>query len=173
MPLNAGNIRIQGRHVVGGVVITATFIAAQWAFTGQQEGRRYRAYYDQGHVLTVCDGHTGKDIIPNHTYTDAECDALFQQDLMTKAIIPLEHMLKPSVSLPVKVLRAILDWIYNVGAANAAASTLIRLLNADYTGHAICDQFPRWVYVKNVFSKGLYNRRVTERQMCLDGYAGK
>ncbi|WP_145531836.1 glycoside hydrolase family protein, partial [Yersinia kristensenii] len=39
------------------------------------EGRKYVAYYDVVGVLTVCDGHTGKDIIPNKKYSDAECDA--------------------------------------------------------------------------------------------------
>ncbi|EJX4272210.1 glycoside hydrolase family protein, partial [Salmonella enterica] len=45
------------------------------------EGRRYVHYRDVVGVITVCDGHTGKDIIPGKRYTDAECDALLNQDL--------------------------------------------------------------------------------------------
>ncbi|EJI6591482.1 lysozyme, partial [Salmonella enterica] len=40
------------------------------------EGRRYEPYRDVVGVITVCDGHTGKDIVPGKHYTDAECDAL-------------------------------------------------------------------------------------------------
>ncbi|EAQ6132113.1 lysozyme, partial [Salmonella enterica] len=45
------------------------------------EGRRYEPYRDVAGVLTVCDGHTGKDIVSGKHYTDAECDALLNQDL--------------------------------------------------------------------------------------------
>lgn len=34
------------------------------------EGRKYNPYYDVVDVLTVCDGHTGSDIILKMTYTD-------------------------------------------------------------------------------------------------------
>nr|HAL7249337.1 glycoside hydrolase family protein [Escherichia coli] len=34
-------------------------------------------------VWTVCHGHTGKDIIPGKTYTEAECKALLNKDLAT------------------------------------------------------------------------------------------
>ncbi|HAK1939297.1 TPA: lysozyme, partial [Salmonella enterica] len=45
------------------------------------EGRRYVAYRDVAGVITVCDGYTGKDIVPGRRYTDAECDALLNKDL--------------------------------------------------------------------------------------------
>ncbi|MBO1564165.1 glycoside hydrolase family protein, partial [Yersinia pseudotuberculosis] len=45
------------------------------------EGREYIPYRDVAGVMTICDGHTGKDIIPGKKYSDAECDALLQKDL--------------------------------------------------------------------------------------------
>ena len=45
------------------------------------EGRRYVAYRDVVGVLTVCDGHTGADIISSKRYSDAECNALLKADL--------------------------------------------------------------------------------------------
>ncbi len=45
------------------------------------EGRRYVPYRDVAGVLTVCDGHTGADIVRNKTYTDGECDSLLRADL--------------------------------------------------------------------------------------------
>ncbi|AJJ12169.1 lysozyme domain protein [Yersinia rohdei] len=44
------------------------------------EGREYVPYYDVVGVLTVCDGHTGKDIILGKCYSDTECDALLHSD---------------------------------------------------------------------------------------------
>ncbi|KAB0176996.1 lysozyme, partial [Escherichia coli] len=38
-----------------------------------------------GAVQTVCHGHTGKDIMPGKTYTEAECKALLNKDLATVA----------------------------------------------------------------------------------------
>ena len=47
------------------------------------EGRRYVAYRDVVGVLTVCDGHTGADIISSKRYSDAECNALLKADLQS------------------------------------------------------------------------------------------
>lgn len=46
------------------------------------EGVRYEPYEDVGGVLTVCYGHTGKDIVPNKTYTKEECNELLELDFM-------------------------------------------------------------------------------------------
>lgn len=51
------------------------------------EGRRYVAYRDVVGVLTVCDGHTGADIILGKRYSEAECDALLKSDLQKVARI--------------------------------------------------------------------------------------
>ncbi|HBV3540006.1 glycoside hydrolase family protein [Enterobacter hormaechei] len=62
----------------GGAMLIAT------AFLGDHdsvEGRKYEAYKDVTGVWTVCDGHTGRDIVRNKTYTDRECDALLWKDL--------------------------------------------------------------------------------------------
>lgn len=55
------------------------------------------AYYDVVNVLTVCDGHTGKDIIPSKKYSDAECDALLQQDLA-----PVQRIVDAAVRIPLR-----------------------------------------------------------------------
>jgi len=47
---------------------------------------RDRAYVEElvveeGAILTVCEGITGKDVVPGKTYTPAECDALRDKHL--------------------------------------------------------------------------------------------
>ncbi|EGI5342385.1 lysozyme, partial [Salmonella enterica subsp. enterica serovar Sandiego] len=60
------------------------------------EGRRYEPYRDVVGVITVCDGHTGKDIVPGKHYTDAECDALLNQDLAQVAS-RIDPLIKASI----------------------------------------------------------------------------
>lgn len=62
----------------GGAVAVATVMVS-----GKDglEGREYLPYRDVVGVLTVCDGHTGSDIIPGKRYTDKECDALTRADM--------------------------------------------------------------------------------------------
>lgn len=62
------------------------------------EGRRYEPYRDVVGVITVCDGHTGKDIVPGKHYTDAECDALLNQDLAQVAA-RIDPLIKASMPM--------------------------------------------------------------------------
>ena len=94
------------------------------------EGREYVAYRDVVGVLTVCDGHTGSDIIPGKRYTDKECDALARADLTRIA-----RQVDPHIRVPVSETQraAIYSFAYNVGATATINSTLLRKLNArDY-----------------------------------------
>lgn len=61
----------------GAIAIATTMLSGKDGL----EGRKYEAYRDVVGVLTVCDGHTGSDIIINKRYTDKECDALTRKDL--------------------------------------------------------------------------------------------
>lgn len=156
----------------------AALLAAAVAYTGLWEGRRYYPYYDVGHVLTVCDGHTGSDIRKGHRYTDAECDALTRKDIIAheKRMLACAPQL---MNVPDKSYVAINDWAYNVGTGAACKSTLIHKLKADDLKGA-CRELSRWVYVNGRVIRGLEVRRVTgdagrisEQQMCLDGAEGK
>ncbi|EAA0680660.1 hypothetical protein DKP45_16275 [Salmonella enterica subsp. diarizonae] len=68
------------RLIAGGAGAIAIAAALLGGHDGL-EGRRYEPYRDVVGVLSVCDGHTGKDIVPGKYYTDAECDALLNKDL--------------------------------------------------------------------------------------------
>lgn len=126
------------------------------------EGREYVAYRDVVGVLTVCDGHTGSDIIPGKRYTDKECDALTRTDLTRIA-----RQVDPHIRVPVSETQraAIYSFAYNVGATATINSTLLRKLNArDYGG--ACAELKRWVYAGGQKWKGLMNRRDVEYEVC-------
>ncbi|WP_149806563.1 glycoside hydrolase family protein, partial [Salmonella enterica] len=49
------------------------------------EGVRYKPYKDVVGGLTVCYGHTRKNIMPGKTYTETECKTLLNKNLATVA----------------------------------------------------------------------------------------
>ncbi|ELY4257036.1 lysozyme, partial [Cronobacter sakazakii] len=99
--------------VGGGAIVIAT---AMVAGKDGLEGREYVPYRDVVGVLTVCDGHTGKDIIPGKRYTDAECDALTQAD-MTHIARQIDPHIKVNTTDTQRA--AIYSFAYNVGPSAA------------------------------------------------------
>ncbi|WP_069985405.1 lysozyme [Escherichia coli] len=115
------------------------------------EGVSYIPYEDIVGVWTVCHGHTGKDIIPGKTYTEAECKALLNKDLATVA-----RQINPyiKVDIPETTRGALYSFVYNVGAGDIKGA---------------CDQLRRWTYAGGKQWKGLMTRREIEREVCLWG----
>ncbi len=60
----------------GGAVAIASVLITGPGGNDGLEGVSYIPYKDIVGVWTVCHGHTGKDIMPGKTYTEAECKAL-------------------------------------------------------------------------------------------------
>ncbi|WP_305798049.1 lysozyme [Kosakonia sp. MUSA4] len=129
------------------------------------EGVRYTPYHDVAGVLTVCYGHTGRDIIPGKKYTETECRALLQKDL-----VPFAQSVDRSVKVPASEYQkaALITFSYNVGVTAFERSALLRQLN---TGNyrAACDGLRQWIYAGGKKWKGLMNRREVEREVCLWG----
>lgn len=132
------------------------------------EGREYKAYFDVAGVLTVCDGHTGKDIIPGKTYTDVECDAITKKDLRRIAD-KVDQFIKVPISETERA--AYYSFAYNVGPWSLPGSKLLRKLNSGDRKGA-CEALKEWVYAtdartgKKVVWKGLVNRRDVEYAVC-------
>lgn len=127
------------------------------------EGRRYFPYRDVAGVLTVCDGHTGPDIVRNKTYTDQECDALLRADLK-----PVQADVDSMVTVTLSDYQraALYSFAYNTGTDAFSRSSLLRKLNAGDTTGA-CNELRRWVFAGGRRWKGLMKRRETERALCL------
>ncbi|WP_277976406.1 lysozyme [Pantoea endophytica] len=148
----------------GGALMIATVLLS--GRTGI-EGRIYEPYLDVTGVLTVCDGHTGADIIRGKRYTDRECERLTWNDMQ-----PVRRTVDDLVSVPLNEYQraALYSFTYNVGTEAFSKSTLLKKLNAgDHSG--ACDELRRWVYAGGMKWKGLMNRRDMERSLCLAGGA--
>ena len=132
------------------------------------EGLRQYAYTDPPGILTVCYGHTGKDVVAGRKFSLEECNAFLNDD-MRQAIDTVERC---HPGLPAPVLAAFGDAVYNMGPSVACNSTASRYLAAGRISDA-CNELPRWVYAKvagvNVKLPGLVKRRALERDLCLEG----
>lgn len=139
------------------------------ALAAPAEGLRRVAYYDPPGILTVCRGHTGADVVKGKIYSLAECDALMTAD-MRGAIEAVDRCVP---GLPVNVLAAFSDAVYNIGptiACDRNQSTAARLLYSGRITEA-CNQLPRWDKARVagvlVALPGLTKRRAAERDVCL------
>ncbi|MEB6537474.1 lysozyme [Serratia plymuthica] len=126
------------------------------------EGVEYKSYRDVVGVLTVCYGHTGADIIPGKTYTEAECKAMLNKDL-----VPFARSVERSVKVPASEYQkaSLISFSYNVGVKAFESSTLLKKLNAGDSAGA-CDEMRRWNRAGGKIWKGLINRREIEREIC-------
>lgn len=154
----------------GGAMLIAT------VFLGGKdgvEGRVYEPYKDVAGVWTVCDGHTGSDIIKGKKYTDRECDRQMWNDLK-----PVKQAVDSMVKVPLGEYQraALYSFTYNVGTGAFSKSTLLKRLNTGDVDGA-CEELRRWIYAGGQKWRGLMNRRDMERTMCLaesiDDLAGK
>lgn len=127
------------------------------------EGRVYEPYKDVAGVWTVCDGHTGNDIINGKKYTDRECDHLLWSDLQ-----PVKKSVDSMVRVPLGEYQraALYSFTYNVGSSTLSKSTLLKRLNSGDVNGA-CEELRRWVYAGGMKWRGLMNRRDMERSLCL------
>ncbi|ECI9840177.1 lysozyme [Salmonella enterica] len=159
-------MQIKIKHLITGGAGAVAIAAAMLGGHDGLEGRRYIPYRDVAGVLTVCDGHTGKDIIPGKRYTDAECDALLDKDLK-RVKAQVDPLIK--VSIPESERAAFYSFAYNVGTGAFTRSTLLKKLNAgDHAG--ACNELKRWTYAGGRQWKGLMTRREIEREVCLWGH---
>jgi lysozyme len=133
------------------------------------EGLRQYAYYDPPGILTVCVGHTGKDVERGKKYSLEACMAMLDYD-MREAITQVE---KCAPGLNANQLAAFGDAVFNLGpkiVCDTTASTAARLLKAGDIDGA-CRQLPRWskTHIAGVAVElpGLVKRRNKEMELCL------
>lgn len=131
------------------------------------EGTRYTPYRDIAGVLTVCQGHTGPDIIEGKRYTKKECDALLTLNTEKHGAGVLRCT---KVPLNQNQYDAFTRFTFNVGTSAFCNSILVKKLNqGDYPG--ACKQLLRWdrARVNGVLRpvRGLTARRLSEYQQCM------
>lgn len=132
--------------------------------TAHFEGRRQQAYADPGRgwdLPTICYGHT-KGVTRGMTATLEQCETWLREDMYT-AMADVQRLVR--VDLSVHELAAYSDFVFNVGAAKFASSTMLRQLNDDNRAGA-CAELSRWVYANGEKLPGLVNRRAVVRALC-------
>ncbi len=148
-----------------GFVSAATIAAATlW------EGTRYTPYDDIAGVLTVCQGHTGPDIVRAKRYTPEECASYLKAELGEHGAGVLRCV---DVPLSRDEYAAYSLFAYNVGTTAFCESSLRKKLNKEDRVGA-CNGLLAWdkarVNGQLVSVKGLANRRQFERELCLKGF---
>ena len=136
------------------------------------EGLRQWAYEDIANpkLLTVCYGST-TNVQKGVKYSLDECKARLDDDM--RAAIAQVDACAPG--LPVPVLAAFGDAVYNIGpkiACDTTHSTAARLLKAGDLAGA-CQQLQRWnkatVAGRMIELPGLTKRRAKEMALCMEG----
>ena len=133
------------------------------------EGKKLKAYKDQGGVWTIGYGSTfnideKRPVKEGDTITEAT--ALRWLKTITA---DLQTNIKKLILVPVtqNQLDSLTSLAYNIGLTAFAESTLLEMLNAGKPKIQVADQFLRWNKVKKVVNQGLVNRRVKERELFL------
>lgn len=151
------------RKIQAGAASLVIASASLISMISKHEGTETKPYKDVVGVLTVCNGHTGPDIIPGKTYSKQECDALLKKDISVHS----EGLLKcTNVPLNQNQYDAFVSFTFNVGVGAYCKSTLVKKLNAgDYVG--ACNELSKWDKSGGKVYRGLTKRREEERKLCL------
>ncbi len=131
------------------------------AMTKSFEGLRLNAYEDCAGVWTIGYGHTGADVIPNRTITEAEAEALLTDDLGAAEACVCKAV---TVEITQGQFDALVDFCFNLGERRLLSSTLLRYVNAG-NFIAAANQFGMWVHAAGRVQPGLVKRRQAEAEM--------
>ena len=127
------------------------------------EGLRLTSYQDVVGIWTIGYGHTGHDVVPGLTITQAQAEVLLKTDLAA-AVSCVHHAV--TYQIDQAQFDALVDFVFNVGRANFLKSTLLKdINNGDLS--AAADQFMVWVNAGGKRFDGLVRRRTGERAMFL------
>ncbi len=157
-----------GKRTAGWLGGSAAALAVAVGLVGQWEGLSLAAYPDRlaRDIPTVCYGET-RGVKIGDVHTKAECDRMLSVALQ-EFEAGLDQCLKQPLPMETKV--ALVSWSYNVGIGAACKSTLVRKANAgDLVG--ACNELPKWNRAGGQVVRGLTNRRMAERALCLKGLA--
>lgn len=123
------------------------------------EGCRLTAYQDSKGVWTIGYGHT-LGVYEGLTCTQEQALAWLAQD-MGWACAVVKRLVR--VPLLPHEFDALVDFVFNVGSGNFAASTMLKLLNqGDFGGAA--SEFEKWDLSGGKAIAGLLRRRLAEEK---------
>ncbi len=126
--------------------------------TKKFEGLRLSAYADQVGVWTIGYGHTGQGVHAGLTITQDQADAFLESDV-AGSVACVNRLVTSEINQ--NQFDALVDFVFNLGCASLASSTLLRYVNSgDFADAA--EQFQRWDHAGGVVVPGLLQRRQAE-----------
>ncbi|QBE68646.1 lysozyme [Synechococcus sp. WH 8101] len=135
-----------------------------WTLLKSWEGCELSAYPDPasgGAPWTIGYGHTGPDVVPGLTISQAQAEAWLKQDAAVAADA-VDRLLR-GVDLTSRQRDALISFCFNVGAGALEHSTLRkRLLAGEPAAAVIAEELPRWCKGPNGPVEGLIRRRAAE-----------
>lgn len=132
------------------------------------ESCRLKSYQDQKGIWTIGWGHTGPDVGPNQTCTQAQADQWFVEDTQTAVLAVMRSV---DVAINQNQFDALVSFTFNVGAGSEGHSTLLKYLNGGQTAAAAAE-FPKWENVHGRPDPGLLRRREAEQKLFLTPWQG-
>ena len=135
-----------------------TYGDAGLALTKSFEGCVLTAYADQGGVWTIGHGHTGQGVHAGLTITQDQADTFLESDL-AGSVACVNRLVTANINQ--NQFDAMVDFVFNMGCASLAQSTLLRDVNTGNFADA-ATQFLRWDHVRGVVVSGLTRRRQAE-----------
>lgn len=127
------------------------------------EGLRLKTYRCASGILTIGYGHTGSDVEPLMSISEAEAEKLLMVDLKTAETTISRFVKQP---LTQNQFDALVSFIFNVGTNSFGNSTLLKRINDNPYNPAIEHEFKRWVFSKQKKKlPGLITRREKEAEL--------
>ena len=133
------------------------------------EGKKLKAYKDQGGVWTIGYGSTYNIDEKRPVQENDTIDETTALRWLHSITGDLQDQIKKVITVAVNQnqLDSLTSLAYNIGLSAFKKSTLLKRLNANYPKIQIADEFLRWNKVKGVVNQGLNNRRSKERELFL------
>ena len=128
------------------------------------EGLELEAYKCAAGVWTIGYGWT-HDVKEGDTITEERAE-----ELLREGIVQYENAVDDLVDVPLEQHQfdALVSWVYNLGRANLASSTLLKKVNAQEYAE-VPEQIKRWNKAGGKVLEGLTKRRESEAKLWSTG----
>jgi len=136
-----------------------------WVFDTikKYEGLRVKPYRCPAGVWTVGYGYTRR-VDPTKVITTDRAEELLEEDVLSASGV-VRALVKTDLNQ--EQFDALIDFVFNLGEGNFAASTLLRYVNnGDFSKAA--DEFLKWNHCNGEILAGLTKRREAERQRFME-----
>lgn len=162
------------KKVIPAALVAALTSPLAYVTLERLEGNVLRVYADKlaGGIPTYCAGRTDWKAKVGTRLTNDEC-----RDVNKATLIEFGYAVLGCTDwnqLTPGRLIGLTMFAINVGKQGACSSSAVRYINAGRVGEGCNllaykpDGAPNWSYAQGVYVKGLHNRRLAERDLCLD-----